>query len=143
MGENACRERDCNDVVPSRPPKVLHHLPITCPRKRDDPRHISWVTPNEHYVTGLNRYIRARTYRDTDVCRHQGRGIVHAIAHHGNALTLPLKFLDLISLPFGKDLRKNAINSELARHGISYDLSVAGEHGHFQTKLMEPPDCIG
>jgi hypothetical protein len=93
-------------------------------------------------VPGLHRHVRPGPDGDPDVGGGQGRGIVHAVSHHGDPLPLLLEFPDLGRLVLGEDLCEDGVDPQFLRHRIGHGPGVAGEHGHLDAPLLEGADRL-
>ena len=72
---------------------LLHPLIIIAYFISSIPRVFCYVPLHEHVVGRLNGYVGAAAYRNADVCLRECRGVVDAIAHHGDHLVLSLQLL--------------------------------------------------
>jgi hypothetical protein len=66
--------------IPQRPPRQASGLP-----------NLGQLATHEHDVRARHGYVSPAAHGDTDVGANQGRGVVHAVANHSNALTAPLQ----------------------------------------------------
>jgi hypothetical protein len=65
----------------------------SCSTEAEAHQHVFEVAAHEDVIGGLHRNVRAGAHSNADVCLSQRGGVVHAIAHHGHHLALPLQLL--------------------------------------------------
>src|SRR5207237_9347031 len=71
-------------VVAEGPAQVLADGAVGRLGKGQGPRHAGQLRGEEHDVGGFHRYVSARADGDAKVCLGQGRGVVDAVADHGD-----------------------------------------------------------
>ena len=66
----------------------------------------------------LDRDVGAGADGDADVGAGQRRGVVHAVADHGDLQAAGLELGDLVRLVLGQDLGEHLVDAEVARRPL-------------------------
>ena len=90
----------------------------------------------------LDRHVGARPDGDADIGACQGRGVVHAVADHGDLQTAGLQLGDLVRLVLGQDLREHLVDAEVTADRFADLAGVAGDHHHVPAHRLELGDGV-
>ena len=80
------------------------------------PHYAHEIPFDKGYAGALHRHVGARSHGDPDLRLSQRRGIVNAVARHGDEMTLILKALDLFTFVLRQHLGYNVFDSQLTGH---------------------------
>ena len=72
------------DVVDERPEQVLADLRAGAARDVERGGHQPRIAAHERDARGVHGDVRAAAHGDPEVGRSERRGVVHAVAHHGD-----------------------------------------------------------
>ena len=103
--------------------------------------HVRQLGVHQHHIRGVNGYVRACTDGNTGVSAGQGRGVVDAIAYHGNLAVL-LQLPDDGFLAFRQHPGDHLIHTGLLADGFGGALVVAGQHYHTDAHIPQLPDGL-
>lgn len=71
---------------------------------------------------------RALAHRDSHIGLRKGRGVVHAVAHHGDHVAFGFELIEIGELVFGKHVGLEFVDAGLRRDALRRLLGVAGKH---------------
>ena len=138
----ACGQRNADDIVDKRPEQILVDIPQGSPAEPDSRRHIQKAALHEHHIRRVNGHVRAGANGDARIRPGQGRGIVDAVAYHGD-LALGLQLPDYSLLAVRQDPGNDLVHSGLGPDGLSCALVIAGEHDHLNAHILQLPNGPG
>ena len=95
------------------------------------------VAAEQRDARGFHGDIGPRPHRDPDVGRRERRGVVDAVAGHGDDTAFFPQTFDCLALVLRENLRLDFRNAELARHGLRRRSIVAGEHQNADAGVLQ------
>ena len=99
------------------------------------------IVAEQDHIGALPRHIRAGAHRNTHARLDQGRSIVHAVAHHGDYMAVPLnETSNTREFFFGERFGNDFGDAKLARHGISDCPGIAREQERAYAHFVERVD---
>ena len=130
-------QRDSNGVVEEGPEQVLLDVADHRVGEFDGGNGIQQVALHQDDVGRFDGDIGAGANGNAHIGSGQGRGIIDAVADHGNLFALGLELADLLLLILGEDLCHHPVDAGLAADGLGGFLVIAGEHHHIDAQLFE------
>src|SRR5215468_10500264 len=121
-----------NDVVDKRPEEVLFDRTHGAVRQIHGRRNPTYIAAHQGDIGCLHGHIGTGANGNTHVGPRQGRGVVDAVAYHGNAFACGLQLLDLAAFFFWQDLGEHVANPQFPTNGRSGALMIASEHHHLE-----------
>ena len=104
----------------------------------DDLDELGRVAIEVDHVAGLLGGLGAGVHGHADVGLGQGRGVVGAVAHHGDELAAGLFLADVGELGLGRRLGDEVVDAGLVGDRFGRQRIVAGDHDDPQPHLAEP-----
>ena len=123
-------------IVDKCPEQVFMNVAQGGTAQADGSRHIAETAVHQHHVRSVDGDVCACTNGHADVRPGQGRGVVNAVAHHGDTSML-LQLADDGFLAVGQYPGNHFIHTSLGTNGLSSTLIVAGEHHHTDAHVLE------
>ena len=102
--------------------------------RRDD---AAKIAANQRDPCGLDGDIGSRAHRDPDVGGGERRGVVDAVAGHGDDTAFLPQPFDCLAFVLRQNFRLDFRNAELAPHGLCSRPIVAGEHHDPDARFLE------
>ena len=140
--EHTGGQRDANDVVDEGPEQILVDVAQGGAAQADGGGHIGEPGVHQHHVRRINGDVRSGTDGDAGVGAGQGRGIVDAVADHGD-LAGGLQLANDGVLAVGQDASNDLIHACLTADGVGGALVVAGEHHDPDAHVLQFTDGAG
>ena len=135
--QHARSQRDADGVVEEGPEQILLDVADHRAGEFNGGDSVEQVALHQDDVGGFDGDIGAGADGNAHVRSCQGRGIVDAVADHGDLLALCLELAHFLLLILGENLRYHPVNAGLAADGFGGLLVVAGEHDHINAQLFE------
>ena len=97
---------------------------------------------HQHHIPRVNSHVCTGTDGHTHIRRSQGRGIVDAVAHHGD-LALLLEILHRLGFSVRQHVGNHPVNPGLLAHGLRRSGVIPGDHHHLDAQGFELLDGLG
>ena len=134
--------------------EILGHVVGDGKSREHAPRHEHLLADLHHFqefgrigiqidhVTGFFSRLRSSVHRHADICLRQSRGIVRAVAGHGDQLTFGLFFSDEPHLRFRCRLREEIIDTRFPSDRRRSARIVSGNHHRANTHSPEALEAL-
>ena len=135
-------ERDADDIIDERPEKILTNVAQRRAAEPNGGGNVAHAAFHKHNVRGVDGDVRSGADGETDVRARERRGVVDAVAHHG----------DLADLAQLSDHGLLAIREHPGHHGVDPGRRadgggsagvIAREHHNAKPHALELPDGFG
>ena len=135
--QHARSQRDADGVIEEGPEQILLDVADYRAGELNGGDSVEQVALHQDDVGGFDGDIGAGADGNAHIRSCQGRGIVDAVADHGDLLALRLELAHFLLLILGENLRYHPVNAGLAADGFGGLFVVAGEHDHINAQLFE------
>ncbi len=135
-------ERDADDIIDERPEKILTNVAQRRAAEPDGGGHVAHAAFHKHNVRRVDGDVRSGADGETDVRARKRRGIVDAVAHHGDLAALA-QLPDHGLLAVREYSGDDGVHAGLRADGGGGAGIVACEHHDAKTHALELPDGFG
>ena len=135
------RQGDADHIVEEGPEQVLVDVSERRAAEADGRRHVAQPALHQHHVRGVDGHVRARADGDADVRAGERRGVVDAVADHGDPAIL-LELADHRLLAVREHAGHDLVHAGLRADGLRRALVVAGQHHHADAHVPELADGL-
>ena len=129
------RQRNADHVVEKRPKKIFMNIAQCCTTQPNRSRNIHEAVFHQHDVRRVNCNIRTRADGNADVRACQRRGVVDAVAHHGNTALL-LQSANNRLLAIRQNARDYLIHTRQCADGLGRALVITRQHHNADAHVL-------
>ncbi|HUM13915.1 MAG TPA: hypothetical protein VLT82_23405 [Myxococcaceae bacterium] len=100
------------------------------------------IVPKEEHASALPGNFGPTAHGDSDVCLREGRSVVDAVTHHGDAVPLGAKLSHALELLLRQDLGHDVIDAEFLADACGNRRSVPGEKYRAEPQRLQASHCL-
>ena len=135
-------ERDADDIIDERPEKILTNVAQRRAAEPNGGGNVAHAAFHKHNVRGVDGDVRSGADGKTDVRARERRGVVDAVAHHGDLAALA-QLSDHGLLAVRKHPGDNGVHAGARADGGGSAGVIAREHHNAKPHALELPDGFG
>ena len=118
-------------------------LRIVAADRRRAPDEPPEVALQQRQAGAFDRHVGSRAHGDADIGRRERRGVVDAVAGHGDDMALALQPGDRLRLAFGRDSGLEGVDAEPGCDRRGGRAVVAGQHHDMEALGLERRERFG